>query len=58
MQYETIQIDDPKKPGSFLVINAHDFDPKKHTRFGESAPARPSEQAETPRPKAAGRRTR
>jgi hypothetical protein len=57
MQYETIQINDPKKPGDYLLINARDFDPKKHTKFGE-APAQPTEQAETPKPKAAGRRTR
>lgn len=34
MEYPTIQINDPKKPGDYLIIAERDFDPKRHTLYG------------------------
>lgn len=58
MIYPTIQINDPKKPGDYLIIAERDFDPKRHTRFGEAAAkAEPAAvKAETPAPKPRARR--
>lgn len=33
---DTLRINDPKKPGDFLVINRRDFDEKRHTLYGEA----------------------
>lgn len=35
MQVETVQVDDGN--GSYRIINARDFDPKVHKKFGEAA---------------------
>lgn len=60
MIYDTIQIDDPRKPGDYLVIAARDFDPAKHTRFGDAkaAPAKPEKAAaeDAPKPRRASRK--
>lgn len=33
----TVKIEDPEKPGDYIVINESDFDADKHTLFQEPA---------------------
>jgi hypothetical protein len=58
---DTVQINDPKKPGDFLVINRRDFDPARHTLYGSKpapAPVAADTPAETPKPAPAPRKPR
>lgn len=45
----TVQIDDPKAPGGYVVINEEDFNPEKHKLYQpKDAPA--SSKADDPKP--------
>lgn len=49
MVYETIQINDPKKPGDYLWIAKRDYDPKRHTLYGQEPPKATKQEAPAPK---------
>lgn len=59
---KTLKVNNPEKPGDFMVINESDFDKEKHTVFKEkaakAAPAKSEEKPEEAPAKKPVRRTK